>query len=319
MPKEHLLRIAILDDYQNVALEVADWTPLHGRADITVFNDHVAGSREVIERLRPFDIVVVMRERTPLTREVLCELPALKLIASTGVSNASIDEQAAMEQGITVMHTGYASAATIEFTWSLLLAMARNIPAEVDSMKAGGWQTSLGTELSGKTLGLLGLGKIGSAVGVIGRAFRMNVIAWSQNLTPERAESKGVTLVDKDTLFASSDFLSIHLRFSERTRGLVGEAEIARMKASSYLVNTSRAEIVDTSALISALDRGALAGAAVDVFETEPLGPDSQMRAHPRLLATPHIGFVTREMYRTFYQDSVGNIVEWMARTEHAS
>lgn len=309
------IRIAVLDDYQNAALDVADWSALNGRAQITVFNDHVAQTAQVIERLAPFDIVCVMRERTPLTRQMIENLPNLKLIASTGVSNDSIDMDAAAERGVEVAHTGYSSTPTIEFAWSMILAMARNIPRENQSLREGGWQRTLGTQLAGKTLGVLGLGHIGSAVGVIGRAFRMNVIAWSENLTAERAQSKGVQRVDKDTLFSTSDFLSIHLRLSERTRGLVGAAELARMKPTSRIVNTSRAPIVDMAALLAALKGGQIAGAAIDVYDSEPLELRDPLRALDNVLATPHIGYVTREMYETFYGDTVRNIVEWLDRT----
>jgi phosphoglycerate dehydrogenase-like enzyme len=316
MPSSSLIRIAILDDYQNVALDMADWSALKGRADITVFNDHIADTAQIIERLKPFDVVCVMRERTPLTREIIESLPNLKLIASTGPANASIDTQAAAQRNIKVAHTGYSSTPTIEFTWAMILGMARNIAIENQSLREGGWQRTLGTELAGKTLGLLGLGHIGSAVGVIGRAFRMNVIAWSQNLTAERAQSKGVQLVDKDTLFSTSDFLSIHLRLSERTRGLVGAAELARMKPTSRLINTSRGPIVNIDALRAALDNGQIAGAAIDVYDVEPLDAADPLRAQRNLLATPHIGYVTHEMYQTFYRDTVRNIVEWLDQTQ---
>jgi phosphoglycerate dehydrogenase-like enzyme len=316
MSSPSLVRVAVLDDYQNVALEVADWSPLKNRAEITVFNDHVAEAEQVIERLKPFDVLCVMRERTPLTREILERLPNLKLIASTGAGNASIDTDAAAERGVKVVHTGYSSTPTIEFVWAMILAMARNISVENQSLRAGGWQVGLGTELAGKTLGLLGLGRIGSAVGVIGRAFRMNVIAWSQNLTAERAESKGVQLVDKDTLFSTSDILSIHVRLSERTQGLVGAAELAKMKPTSRIVNTSRGPIVDEAALLAALKNGQIAGAAIDVYDTEPLEPRHPLRSLNNVLATPHIGYVTRELYETFYGDSVRNIVEWLDETQ---
>ncbi|WP_321935897.1 D-2-hydroxyacid dehydrogenase family protein [Paraburkholderia sp. J8-2] len=305
-------RIAILDDYQNIALDMADWSPLKGRAEITVFNDHVAQTGQVIERFTPFDVLCVMRERTPLTREIIERLPNLKLIASTGPANASIDMDAAADHGIQVAGTGYWSTHTIEFTWALILAMARNLTVENRSVREGGWQTMLGTELSGKTLGLLGLGRVGSAVGVIGQAFRMNVIAWSQNLTAERAESKGVQLVDKETLFSTSDFLSIHVRLSERTRGLVGAAELAKMKPASHIVNTSRGPIVDIAALLAAVKSAKIAGAALDVYDTEPLAPDDPLRRTENVLVTPHIGYVTREMYQTFYGDTVRNIVAWL-------
>jgi phosphoglycerate dehydrogenase-like enzyme len=309
------IKVAILDDYQNVALNMADWSPLHGRADLTVFNDHVADVERLIDRLRPFDVVCVMRERTPLSREIIEKLPNLKLIASTGVANASIDLDAAAEHGIEVRHTGYSSAPTIEFTWALILAMARNIPLENLSLRQGGWQVSLGEELAGKTLGLLGLGRVGSAVGVIGRAFRMNVVAWSQNLTAERAQDKGVQLVSKEELFSTADFLSIHVRLSARTHHLVGEAELAQLKPSSRLINTSRGPIVDEAALLKALTSGRIAGAAVDVYDVEPLGSPHPLRELPNVLATPHIGYVSKELYRTFYGDTVHNIVCWLDET----
>jgi phosphoglycerate dehydrogenase-like enzyme len=309
------IRVAVLDDYQNVALSVADWSPLKNLADVTVFNDHVADVGSLVQRLQPFDVVCVMRERTPLSRVVIESLPNLKLIASTGPGNASIDQEAAVERGIEIRHTGYSSTPTIELTWALILAMARNIPLENQSLRQGGWQLSLGDELAGKTLGLLGLGHIGSAVGIIGRAFRMNVIAWSENLTEERAAEKGVQRVSKDVLFSTADFLSIHVRFSERTRGLVGTTELAQMKPTSRLINTSRGAIVDHAALLQALTTGQIAGAALDVYEVEPLDNPHPLRELPNVLATPHIGYVSKELYRTFYGDTVHNIVRWLDET----
>ncbi|CAE6740125.1 Hydroxypyruvate reductase [Paraburkholderia nemoris] len=309
------IKVAVLDDYQNVALSVADWSPLKDLADVTVFNDHVADTGSLVQRLQPFDVVCVMRERTPLSREVIENLPNLKLIASTGPGNVSIDQEAATERGIEIRHTGYSSTPTIEMTWALILAMARNIPLETQSVRQGGWQLSLGEQLAGKTLGVLGLGHIGSAVGVIGRAFRMNVIAWSENLTEERAAEKGVQRVSKDVLFSTSDFLSIHLRFSERTRALVGATELAQMKPTSRLINTSRGAIVDNTALLRALTTGQIAGAALDVYEVEPLENPHPLRELPNVLATPHIGYVSKELYRTFYGDTVQNIVKWLEET----
>ena len=309
------VRVAILDDYQNVALDMSDWSPLKNRAEITVFNDHVAETAQLIERLKPFDVLCVMRERTPLSRKIIERLPNLKLIASTGAGNESIDMDASAEHNVKVVHTGYSSTPTIEFAWSMILTMARNISVENRSFREGGWQLTLGTQLAGKTLGVLGLGHIGSAVGVIGRAFRMNVVAWSQNLTAERAESKGVQLVDKDTLFSTSDFLSIHVRLSERTRGLVGAAELAKMKPTSRIINTSRSQIIDAAALLTALESRQIAGAAIDVYDTEPLELSHPLRSLDNVLATPHIGYVTREMYQTFYGDTVHNIVEWLDQT----
>jgi phosphoglycerate dehydrogenase-like enzyme len=306
------IKVAVLDDYQNVALSMADWSPLKNLADVTVFSDHVADIGSLIQRLQPFDVVCVMRERTPLSRVVIESLPNLKLIASTGPGNASIDQEAAAERGIEIRHTGYSSTPTIELTWALILAMARNIPLENQSVRQGGWQLSLGDELAGKTLGLLGLGHIGSAVGIIGRAFRMNVIAWSENLTEERAAEKGVQRVSKDVLFSTADFLSIHVRFSERTRGLVGATELTQMKPTSRLINTSRGAIVDNAALLRALTTGQIAGAALDVYDVEPLDNPHPLRELPNVLATPHIGYVSQELYRTFYGDTVRNIVQWL-------
>ena len=316
---QELMKIAVLDDYQNVALNMADWSGLHDRAAITVFHDHIDDPQQLVERLAPFDVVCVMRERTPLSRVVIESLPNLKLIASTGTGNASIDEDAAAERGIEIRHTGYSSTPTIEFTWALILAMARNIPLENQSLRQGGWQLSLGEELAGKTLGLLGLGRVGSAVGIIGQAFRMNVIAWSQNLTAERAAAKGVQLVSKDVLFSTADFLSIHVRLSERTQGLVGATELAQMKPTSRLINTSRGPIVDPVALLGALTTGQIAGAALDVYDIEPLENPHPLRELPNVLATPHIGYVSKELYRTFYSDTVHNIVQWLDETGRAA
>jgi phosphoglycerate dehydrogenase-like enzyme len=318
MPNPSLVSVAILDDYQNVALNITDWSPLNGRASLTVFNDHLSSDAQVVDRLRPFDILCVMRERTPLTRRIIESLPNLKMITSTGPGNASIDTAAAAERGVPVVHTGYSSTPTIEFTWAMILGLARNLHIENQSLREGGWQVMLGSELAGKTLGLLGLGHVGSAVSAIGRAFGMNVIAWSQNLTVSRAESSGAHWVDKETLFSASDFLSIHLRLSERTRGLVGAAELARMKSSSRIINTSRGPIVDMTALLAALDEQKIAGAALDVYDVEPLELTDPLRSHSRVLATPHIGYVTREMYQTFYDDSVRNIVKWLDERERS-
>ena len=306
------IKVAILDDYQNVALSVADWSPLENLADVTVFNDHVADIGNLIQRLRPFDVICVMRERTPLSRVVIESLPNLKLIASTGPGNASIDQAAAAERGIEIRHTGYSSTPTIELTWALILAMARNIPLENQSLRQGGWQLSLGDELAGKTLGLLGLGHIGSAVGIIGRAFRMNVIAWSQNLTEDAAAEAGARYVGKDELFSTSDVLTIHLKLSERSRNLVGAAELAAMKPTTLLVNTSRGPIVDESALVDALRSRSIGGAALDVFNTEPLPLGHPLRTLDNLLATPHIGYVADRPYAIFYRDAVAAIANWL-------
>jgi phosphoglycerate dehydrogenase-like enzyme len=313
------MKIAILDDYQNVALRLAEWSNVRQHAEITVFNDHLADPSAVIERLRPFDVVCVMRERTPLPRDILQQLPNLKLIASTGPRNASIDSPAATDLGIAVTATGYDATPTIEFTWSLILASMRGIDREAASLKAGGWQTGLGSKLRGKTLGVVGLGNIGNEVARIGLAFGMEVIAWSQNLTAEKASAAGAVLVDKQTLFREADVVTIHLVLSGRTRGLVGGSELASMKPTARLVNTSRAPIVDEEALIEALQARRIAGAAVDVFDVEPLPSDHPFRKLQNLLATPHIGYVTEDLYRTFYGDAAANIAKWLEANASAA
>jgi phosphoglycerate dehydrogenase-like enzyme len=306
------MKVAILDDYQNVALEMADWSPVARRAEITVFNDHVADPDAVVERLLPFDVICVMRERTPLPRAVIEHLPRLKLIASTGSRNASIDMTAAEEHGIHVTATGYRSTPTIEMTWALILASARHIVRESSSVREGGWQTSVGAELDGKVLGVLGLGNIGGQVARIGLAFGMKVIAWSQNMTPQIAEAAGAALVTKDELFRQADVVTIHLILSKRTRGLVGAADLALMKPTSWLINTSRGSIVDDGALVQALTARTIAGAALDVFDTEPLPVDHPFRSLENVLATPHIGYVAEDLYRTFYGDAAVSIAGWL-------
>jgi phosphoglycerate dehydrogenase-like enzyme len=308
------MKIAILDDYQNVALKMADWSALSGRAEITVFNDHLADPSALVERLLPFDIVCVMRERTPLPREVLQHLPRLKLIASTGARNASIDMGAAKELGITVTATGYRSSPTIELTWALILASLRGVVHENNSIRNGGWQKSVGQDLSGKILGVVGLGNIGGQVARIGLAFGMKIIAWSQNMTPEIAEAAGAKLVSKDELFSQADIVTIHLILSGRTKGLVGAAELGLMKPTSRLINTSRGPIVDEPSLIKTLRSHAIAGAAIDVFEEEPLPAQHPFRSMDNVLATPHIGYVSESLYRTFYGDSLANITAWLDR-----
>jgi phosphoglycerate dehydrogenase-like enzyme len=260
-----------------------------------------------------------MRERTPLTRPIIEALPNLKLIASTGPGNQSIDTDAAIELGIAVAHTGYSSTPTIELTWALMLALARNLPQEIQSFQAGAWQRGIGEELAGKTLGLLGLGRVGSAVGAIGRAFGMEIIAWSQNLTTDMAREKGARLVSKDDLFARSDYLSIHLRLSARTVRLVGDAELGMMKPTARLINTSRAAIVDEAALLRALTGKKVAGAALDVFEIEPVRQPHPLCTLSNVIATPHIGFVSKELYRVFYADTVKNIVKWLDENNSAT
>jgi phosphoglycerate dehydrogenase-like enzyme len=308
------IRVAVLDDYQQVARTSADWAPVEQRAELTVFHDHLHDYDALIRRLAPFDVLCVMRERTALTAGLIAALPRLRLIASTGRTNASIDLNAAAEHDVEVVNTGYSSTPTIEFTWAAILGLARDIAGEAASVRSGGWQTGLGTELGGKTLGILGLGRIGSKVARIGQAFGMQVIAWSENLQEETASALGVRRVSKQALLSESDFLTIHTRLSDRTRGIIGAAELATMKPGARLINSSRGPIVDEAALVDALISGRIAGAAVDVYDTEPLPSDHPFRDLPNVLATPHIGYVTEEMYRTFYGDSVRNIVDWLDR-----
>jgi len=307
-----LPKIAVLDDYQGVALQLADWSAVMARAEVAVFNDHLADADAVVERLRPFDVVCVMRERTPLRRTVLERLPNLKLIASTAKRNASIDAEAAAERGVTVVHTSYSSAPTIELTWALILAGARHIVSENASLRAGGWQRSVGDDLADKTLGIIGLGNIGSQVAKIGLAFGMQVIAWSQNLGREAAAAAGARLVSKEELLRGADVISVHLVLSGRTKGLIGAPEFALMKPTARFVNTSRGPIVVEAALVDALAKGRIAGAALDVYDLEPLPPGHPYRRADRLLATPHIGYVSRGLYERFYRDTVANIIAWL-------
>jgi phosphoglycerate dehydrogenase-like enzyme len=314
------LKAAILDDYQNVALKMADWSALSRTMEITVFNDHVTDQAALIERLSPFDVVCVMRERTPLRREILERLPRLKLIASTGPRNAAIDEDAAKERGITVTATGYYSSPAIELTWALILASARHIVQESAAVRTGGWQSTIGHGLRGRVLGVLGLGNIGGQVARIGLAFGMKVAAWSQNMTPEIAASSGATSLSKSELFRQADIVTIHLLSSRRTHGIVGASELALMKPSAILINTSRGQLVDEAALIRALESGTIAGAAIDVFHEEPLPARHPFRTLNNVLATPHIGFVADDLYRTFYGDVVASITAWLdTRTKDVS
>jgi phosphoglycerate dehydrogenase-like enzyme len=306
------IRVAVLDDYQGVALQLADWTRIAQRARIDVFRDHVSDPDALLQRLRPYDVVCVMRERTPLRRELIEQLPNLKLIASTAGRNASIDLQAAAEHGIQVVHTGYSSTPTLELTWALILASCRHVAQESAALRAGGWQHTLGEDLATKTLGIIGLGNLGAPVAKVALAFGMNVIAWSQNLTAERAAASGARLVTKEELLRQSDIVSIHLVLSARSRGLIGAAELALMKRSARLVNTSRGPIVDEAALIDALAAGRIAGAAIDVYDVEPLPPEHPFRKLDNVLATPHIGYVARGLYETFYRDTVANIESWL-------
>jgi phosphoglycerate dehydrogenase-like enzyme len=307
-----LPKVAILDDYQGVALQMADWSALQDRVELAVFHDHLSDIDVLAKRLAPFDIVCVMRERTPLQRNLLNRLPNLKLVVSTGARNASIDLAAAAERRIVVCATGYVGHGAAELTWALILAAAKHIPQEYASVRNGGWQTRIGRDLHGRTLGIAGLGNLGAAVARCAHAFNMNVIAWSTNLTESKAREHGASLVSKEQLLEKSDILTIHLVLSARTKGILGARELALMKPSAILVNTSRGPLVDESALIDVLQRRAIAGAALDVFDTEPLPPDHPFRRLGNVIATPHIGYVTEDTYRLFYRDTVECILAWL-------
>jgi phosphoglycerate dehydrogenase-like enzyme len=304
------MKIAILDDYQNVATGLADWGSLH--AEVRVFTEPFANADDAVRNLAGFDVLVAMRERTRFPAEILERLTDLRLLVSTGPANSAIDLAAARKLGITVCGTGYESHPTIEHTWALILAAARNLPVEAESMRSGGWQVSIGDGLHDKTLGILGLGRVGSKVARVGQAFGMKTIAWSQNLTPETAAEHGVRAVTKEQLFTESDVLTIHVVLSGRTRGLVTAKELASMKSSAILVNTSRGPVVDEVALVDALRDGGIR-AAIDVFDTEPLPTDHPLRSLPNALLTGHIGYVTRDLYEIFYEDCVEDIAAFQA------
>ncbi|WP_028548854.1 D-2-hydroxyacid dehydrogenase family protein [Paenibacillus sp. UNC451MF] len=304
------LRCAILDDYQQAALNMADWSSLYDRVDMKVFTEHLDNEDEVVKAIHDCEIVVIMRERTPFRKSLLDRLPRLKLLVTTGMRNASVDLAAAASHGVVVCGTAGKSEPTTELTWALILGLARNITQEFNALRANGpWQSTIGMDLGGKRLGLLGLGKIGSRVARIGQAFGMEVIAWSQNLTQERADELGVQLASsKEELLETSDYVSIHLVLSERTKGLIGAEELRRMRPTAYLINTSRASIVDQPALVEALQNNGIAGAGIDVYEIEPLPEDSIFRSLPNVLTTPHLGYVSQGNYQTFYRDAVEDI-----------
>ena len=307
-----MTKIAVLDDYQGVALQSADWSAVQARAEVTVFRDNLVDPDAVVQRLLPFDAVCVMRERTPLPRSVIERLPNLKFIASTGARNAALDLAALKERGIPASATGYSSHGAMEMTWALIHAATRHIPAENRSFRAGGWQVGVGMDLKGHTLGIMGLGKIGQGVARVARAFEMDVIAWSQNLTAATAKAAGVRLVDKATLLREADLLTLHLVLSDRSRGIVGAAELAQMKPTAWLINTSRGPLVDEEALLDALERRVIAGAALDVFAEEPLPADHRLRQLDNVVAAPHVGFVTADTYAIFFTDTVENLLAWM-------
>ena len=309
-------RIAVLDDYQYVAATYADWSQLPEPVEVVEFSAHIADEDKLVARLQPFDVVIAMRERTPFPRRVLERLPSLRLLVTTGMRNPSIDIAAAQELGITVCGTGAHPSGTAELTWALILAVARHLPQEDASVRAGGWQQSVGTDLAGSRLGVIGLGRLGSRVAQVGLAFGMDVVAWSQNLTDERAASVGACRASGlHELLESSDVVTIHLQLSDRTRGLLGAAELARMKPTAILVNTSRGPIVEEAALVQALREGTIAGAGLDVFDTEPLPRHHPLRELRRAVLTPHLGYVTEATYQVFYREAVGDVAAWLAGT----
>jgi phosphoglycerate dehydrogenase-like enzyme len=308
-----MTRVAILDDYQRVARRMADWASLPAGTEVVVFTDHLSEMGAVAARLADFDAVVAMRERTPFPRALLERLPRLKLLVTTGMRNASIDVGAAVERKVVVCGTSGLPYPTAELTWGLILALVRRIPVEDRATREGRWQVSVGLGLNGKTLGVIGLGGLGSRVAKVGRAFEMDVVAWSQNLTAARAAEVGATLVSKDELLARSDVVSIHLVLGDRTRGLLGARELSRMKPTAYLVNTSRGPIVDETALVAALRHGTIAGAGLDVYDEEPLPLDHPLRNLPNTAITPHLGYVTEEGYRIFYGHALEDVAAWLA------
>jgi phosphoglycerate dehydrogenase-like enzyme len=306
------MRLSILDDYQGVALNMADWSPLKGRLDIVVERKPFADQDEAASALADSEIVAAMRERTPFPRSLVERLPKLKLLITTGMRNASFDLPALRDHGVMVCGTEGGGLDTAELTWGLILGAVRRIAEDHRSMREGLWQTRIGNRIEGKTLGVFGLGRLGSAVARVGLAFGMKVIAWSPNLTVERAAAAGVERVDKEALFRQSDILSVHVVLSPRSLGLVGKGDIALMKKDAILVNTSRGPIVDTDAVIDALSGGRLGYAAFDVYDREPLPAEHPLRRAPNVLLTPHIGYVTEENYRSSYPQIVEDIVAFL-------
>jgi phosphoglycerate dehydrogenase-like enzyme len=305
--------VVVLDDYQDVAMSVADWSPLRGRADLTVLHEHLGSEDAVVDRLAEFPVAVAMRERTPFPRSVLERLPNLRLLVTTGMRNAAIDLDAARDLGVTVCGTGGGAYEAAEHTWALLMAAARRLDVEIGNVRAGGWMTTLGTALQGRTLGVVGLGRLGGRVAAYARAFDMDVVAWSHNLTDERCAEVGVRRAESlDDLLVQSDFVSLHLVLGDRSRGLVGSRELGLMKPTAWLVNTSRGPICDEAALLDAVRGGVIAGAALDVFAQEPLPAVHPLRTTPNVIATPHIGYVTEQAYAQRYTEAVEDIVRWL-------
>ncbi|MFI2364410.1 D-2-hydroxyacid dehydrogenase family protein [Promicromonospora sp. NPDC019610] len=305
------MRIAVLDDYQQAARRLADWDSLG--ADVTFHAEHVADPTALAAVLAGCEVVVAMRERTPFDAATLDLLPDLRLLVTTGRANASIDLAAAAARGVVVCGTDSPASATPELTWALILAVARHVPQEDANLRAGGWQHTIGTDLAGKVLGVVGLGRLGTQVARVGAAFGMDVVAWSTHLDPGVAAERGARAVPKDELFATSDVVTVHYKLSPRSAGIVGRAELARMKPTAILVNTSRGPLVDTGALLEALHAGRIGGAGLDVYDVEPLPADDPLRSAPRTVLTPHLGYVTEDTYATFFGQAVEDIAAWAA------
>ena len=306
------MKIAILDDYQNVARSIADWSVVERDAEITVFNHHLGNLEAAAAVLGEFEIISLMRERTPFPRAMFERLPKLQLLLTSGHFNSAIDMDAARDHGVVVCGTATIGRTTVEQTWALLMTAARNTALEDRIMRTGGWQASLGSTLENMVLGLVGLGRLGSQIAEIAKVFRMQLIAWSANLTAERAAESGARLVSKDELFALSDFITVHVRLSARTRDLITATDLARMKSGAWIVNSARGEIINENDLIAALRNRSIGGAALDVFEVEPLPKDHPFRSLENTVLSPHKGFVTEESYRIFYGETVENIRAWL-------
>jgi phosphoglycerate dehydrogenase-like enzyme len=310
--KTNMMRVAILDDYQRIALAATDWSSVQERTSVDVFNDNLKDPKALVERLRPYDIVVMMRERTPFPRTLVERLPNLKLLVTTSGRNRSIDLAACADHGVVACHTEGGHTPTAELTWGLILGLAKCIPEEDRATREGHWGVKVGLGMAGRTLGVVGLGKLGSAVARVGKLFDMRVIAWSQNLTDARAREVGVERVDKDTLLRQSDFVTLHVVLSDRTRGLIGAADMAKMKPTAYLVNTSRGPVVDEDALVEAVNKGVIAGAGLDVYGIEPLPKDHPLRRLPNSIILPHLGGFVRENYELWYRGAVEDILAWL-------
>jgi phosphoglycerate dehydrogenase-like enzyme len=308
-------RIVLLDDYQGVALDYGGWDRIPEEWQVVALERHIDDADELVEALSDAAIVVAMRERTPLPAAILDRLPNLELLITTGMGNASIDVAAARRNGVVVCGTGIKGAPTAELSWGLILALLRSIPAEDAGMRTGGWQRTIGGDLEGATLGLVGFGRLGRRMVPIARAFGMDVLVWSQNLDPEAARALGAEPMEKPELFRRADVVSVHYALSDRSRGLVGATEIGAMKPGAYLVNTSRGPIVDADALLAALEAGTIAGAGIDVYDAEPLPVDHPLRRAPRTVLTPHLGYVTEDTYAIFFGDAVEDVLAWLDGT----